>query len=185
MTVICRPRVLECPPLQFRRLSQFMLPVVAAFSYVQSAQAATFSFSAAMQSAASARQVPLPLVEAIAYVNSRWEVIDVPALDGGVGPMHILPAQLARAAALSGHTTGQVTSDPAANLDAGAALLAAANPAGGDLDSWRPAVASIQGDRPTRQVYDALAQGARTGSPAAARRSSWRPSTCPRRRQGR
>ena len=46
------------------------------------ALAAGSSFAAAMRSAALARSVPLPLVEAIAYVNSRWEVIPEPASDG-------------------------------------------------------------------------------------------------------
>jgi hypothetical protein len=134
--------------------------MVATVAPVQSTSAApAFSFGAAMQAAATARQVPLPLIEAIAYVNSRWEVIRTPAGDGGVGPMHIMPSQMARAAALSGRTPAPIASDPAVNLDAGAALLAHVHTSGTDLMSWRPASEAIQGAFVATQVYDVLRSG--------------------------
>ena len=43
-------------------------------------------------------------------------------MDGGVGPMKVLPGQMALASSLSGKTQSQITGDLASNLDAGAAL---------------------------------------------------------------
>ena len=123
-----------------RRMLFVLITASIATVWPQSASAASgFSCSAAMQTVAAARQVPLPLIEAIAYVNSRWEVIGTPAGDGGVGPMHIMLRQMARAAALSGCSRAQIASDSAVNLDVGAALLAYAHTSGTDLTSWRPA----------------------------------------------
>src|SRR5712692_3709791 len=137
-----------------------VLPVLATLLPVQSAAASTLTFGAAMQQAAQARQVPLPLIEAVAYVNSRWEVIGRPAADGGVGPMHVLPSQMNLAATLSGHTGPQIAGDTAANLDAGAALLAHAHSSGADLVSWRAATAATQGPRVASLVFDVLRTGA-------------------------
>ncbi len=127
---------------------------------IQDAGAANDPILPPMQAAAKARQVPLPLIEAIAYVDTRWEWIDTPARDGGVGPMNILAAQIGPAAALSGRGPGQVASDLAANLDAGAALLASAHTGGADLSSWRSAVVSTQGPFVAQQIYDVLSTGA-------------------------
>jgi len=114
----------------------------------------------AMQAAAAARQVPLPLIEAVAYVDTKWEWIATPAGDKGVGLLNVLPEQIGPAAALSGHSPAQIAADPAANLDAGAALLAAAHTGGADLGSWRPAVVSTQGPYVAQQIYDVLGSGA-------------------------
>src|SRR6185312_5848723 len=103
------------------------------------------SFTSAMQAAADARGVPLPLVEAIAYVNTQWEWIATPSMDGGVGPMKVQPSQLGQAGALTGLSASQIDGDAASNLDAGAALLASHHATGTDLDSWRDAVAITQG----------------------------------------
>src|SRR2546430_3890784 len=128
---------------------------------VQAAVAASgFSLQSAMQSAATNRGVPLPLIEAVAYVNSRWEVTGRPSGDGGVGPMHVMPAQLAQAAALSGPSSAQITTDPAANVDAGAALLANAHTSGTDLASWRAATETVHGHYVANQIYSLLQSGA-------------------------
>jgi N-acetyl-anhydromuramyl-L-alanine amidase AmpD len=124
-------------------------------------QAANLSFAAAMDAAAQARRVPLPLVEAIAYVNTSWEWNTIPAGDGGVGPMNILPGQIAQAAALSGHSPAQITTDLASNLDAGSALLSSYHTMGADLASWQSAVVSTQGSSVAAEVFDALRAGAR------------------------
>jgi N-acetylmuramoyl-L-alanine amidase/Fibronectin type III domain len=122
------------------------------------ALAAGPSLDAAMRSAALARSVPLPLVQAIAYVNSRWELTP-PGGDGGVGPMHIMPAQLAQAAQLSGRTQDEISRDAAANLDAGAAMLAQAHSGGQDLAGWQPSVARLEGPYVATQVFDLLRSG--------------------------
>src|SRR2546430_7263749 len=119
------------------------LPALASLTQFQTVSAGV-TFTSAMQSASQGRNVPLPLLEATAYVNSRWEWIPTPARDGGVGPMHVMPKQMAQAAQLSGHTESQIASDLNANLDAGAALLASSHTGANDLASWKPAVAATQ-----------------------------------------
>lgn len=113
-----------------------------------------------MRAAAQSRQVPLAVVEATAYVNTRWEWISTPALDGGVGPMNVRPAQMSLAVSLSGHSQADIDNDPAANLDAGAALLAHYHASGTDLASWRPALVTVQGPYVTNQIYAVINSGA-------------------------
>lgn len=137
-----------------------VLTVASVVVAVGNADAAAPSFAGALQSAAKARQVPLPLLEAITYVNVRWEPTMSPAIDGGVGPMKILPSQVATAASLSGHTRTEVTSDAAANIDAGAALLSGYHKSGSGLDSWHAAVATTQGPLVAGAVFDVLRSGA-------------------------
>jgi N-acetylmuramoyl-L-alanine amidase/Fibronectin type III domain len=143
-----------------RLVALCVVAVLGSLAPVQTASAATFSISAAMQSAAQTRSVPLALIQAIAYVNTRWEVINQPALDHGFLPMDISPAQLTDATALSGHTTAQVESDPAANIDASAALLAHSHGSGTDLASWQPAVAAVLGPYVAVEVFQTLRSGA-------------------------
>jgi hypothetical protein len=127
---------------------------------ITTANAASPAFSAAMASASLSRQVPLPLIEATAYVNTRWEWIATPALDGGVGPMNVLPSQMALATSLSGHSAAQISSDLSANLDSGATLLAHYHAGGTDLASWQPAVVATQGPIVASQIFDAMRSGA-------------------------
>jgi hypothetical protein len=133
--------------------------LVASLAALQQVGATNFSFTAAMRSAAQSRQVPLPLIEAIAYVNTRWDVINQPAFDHGFLPMDITPAQVDQAAGLSGDTVAEIQSDPAANIDAAAALLAHYHTSGTDLTSWQPAVASLVGPYVAVEVYQALRSG--------------------------
>ena len=130
--------------------------VILSLAPVYPAAAASVSLDSSMRATAASCRVPYPLVEAIAYVNTRWEPIQTPAFDNGVGPMNILPTQLAQAALLSGHSPAEVLSDPASNLDGGACLLAHLHGTGGDLASWRPAVASLLGPVVAGQVYETL-----------------------------
>jgi N-acetylmuramoyl-L-alanine amidase/Fibronectin type III domain len=127
---------------------------------VQTVNAANSTVAAAMQAAAQTRHVPLPLIEATAYVNTRWEWIATPAQDGGVGPMNIRPSQLSQASFLSGHSQSQIASDLVDNLDAGAALLAHYHTSGTNLASWRSAVVTTQGSFVATQIYDVLGTGA-------------------------
>jgi hypothetical protein len=126
---------------------------------VQPVSAAGFSFATSMRSAAQARQVPLVVIEAIAYVNTRWDVINQPAFDHGFLPMDITPAHVDQAAALSGHSVAEIETDPAANIDAAAALLANYHMGGTDLASWQPAVASLVGPYVAVEVYQTLRSG--------------------------
>lgn len=137
-----------------------VLPALAAtLTPTPAAAASGVSFTAAMQAASQTRSVPLPLIEATAYVNSRWQWIATPAAGGGVGPMHVTPPQMAKAVALSGHSQAAIIGDLSANIDAGAALLANAHTSGTDLASWEPAVATLQGPFVSTQIFDALRSG--------------------------
>lgn len=113
-----------------------------------------------MQSAATARQVPLELIEATAYVNTRWEWISTPSINHGIGPMNITPAQIDLASSLSGDSQAQISSDLAANLDAGAALVAHYHGTGSGLASYQSAVATTQGPLVANQIYSVLRTGA-------------------------
>jgi N-acetyl-anhydromuramyl-L-alanine amidase AmpD len=124
------------------------------------ADAAAVSIAAAMRSASLARQVPLPLLQAVTYVNCRWEIVTTPSIDGGVGPMNIRPSQIAIASSLSGHDETLIKSDVAANIDAGAALLAHYHQRGAGLESWESAVATTEGSYVAVEVMNALRRGA-------------------------
>ena len=126
---------------------------------VEPVLAASPSFGSAMDAAAQRRQVPLPLIEAMAYVNTGWEWITTPAGDGGAGPMNILPSQIALASALSGRSPAQITGDLASNLDAGSALLAHNHATGTGLLSWQSAVNSTQGTDVANQIFGVLRSG--------------------------
>ena len=145
--------------MQKRLAALSAMAIAVTFAFVPGTVTAGFTLNSTMQAAANARQVPLPLLKAITYVNTRWELIIGPAGNGGYGLMNILPSQLARAASLSQHSAIQITTDPAANLDAGAALLASANSGATDLASWQPATALTLGPVVATQVYDALRSG--------------------------
>jgi len=137
-------------------LVALVVPILTA----QTASAATTQFGAAMQAASQTHHVPLPLIEATAYVNTQWEWIAAPARAGGVGPMNIRPSQMNETAALSGHNQSQISSDLQSNLDAGAALLAHYHASGRDLASWRAAVTTVQGPYVAKQIYEVLQNGA-------------------------
>src|SRR5438309_9703054 len=104
------------PPTLWRAL--FVTPLILLVLPVSTASAAASPFASAMQSAVQARQVPLAVVEATAYVNTRWEWVATPSHSGGVGPMHVQPSQMALVSSLSGHTETQIKGDLAANRDA-------------------------------------------------------------------
>ncbi|TMG33822.1 MAG: N-acetylmuramoyl-L-alanine amidase, partial [Chloroflexi bacterium] len=146
------------PPTLWRAL--FVTPLILLLLPVSTASAAASPFASAMQSAAQARQVPLAVVEATAYVNTRWEWVATPSHNGGVGPMNVQPSQMALASSLSGHTEAQIKGDLAANLDAGAALLAYYHAAGTDLASWRTSVATTQGSLVASEIFNVLRSGA-------------------------
>ena len=125
-----------------------------------STPAAGTPFFEAMHAAAQSRQVPLPLVEATAYVNTRWEWIATPQMDHSIGPMKVRPSDMALASSISGRAQSQITGDLASNLDAGAALMAHYHASGIDLGSWQPAVASTQGPVVATQIFETMRTGA-------------------------
>jgi len=148
--------VLSRPWLRFSGPWPFLLLILTA----PTADAAGTPFTAAMEAASESRGVPLPVVEATAYVNTRWEWINTPSHNGGVGPMNITSSQMPLASLLSGHSESQVRGDLAANLDAGAALLAHYHSSGTDLASWQPAVAATQGNLVASEIFAVMRAGA-------------------------
>src|SRR5213594_558787 len=94
----------------------WVLPVLASLVPVSgAASSATSAFTTAMQQAAIGRGVPLQVVEATAYVNTRWEWIGTPQIDGGVGPMKVTPSQMPLATSLTSRTAAAISGDPSAN----------------------------------------------------------------------
>ena len=113
-----------------------------------------------MEAAAQSRQVPLAVVEATAYVNTRWEWINTPSHDGGIGPMNVTPAQMSLATSLTGDSEAEITGQLSYNFDAGTALIAHYHASGSDLASWQPAVAATQGPLVAQEVFNVMRSGA-------------------------
>src|SRR3954469_10674364 len=76
------------------------------------------------RTAAARHHVPAKLLEAIGWTNTHGRMPARASLDGGWGAMHLSPAQVRRAAALTHRSRHAIRRDLRANLDAGAALLA-------------------------------------------------------------
>lgn len=113
--------------------------------------------------AAAEFNVPVPLLKAIGYVETRWEMVhgaeEFPNQQAAFGVMALRGEQLTRASALANASVEQVKHDAEANIRGAAALLSAyANDAGirdrGDLNAWVPVVARYSG------IADAAAQAA-------------------------
>ncbi len=164
----------------------------AAVSYATTGTPGAASEQAVFAAAATRSGVPETLLLSVSYNLTRWEAHGgEPSTAGGFGPMHLVgvargdargdtgrrPAaaasQLARAAALAGLPVPMVATDPAANIRAGAALLAAdARQVGGGrlpttLGGWYAAVARYGGSPDTlgaRQFADDVYATLRTGA---------------------
>ncbi len=129
-----------------------------------------------LDAAATASSVPAPLLKAIGYVETRWQMVASEEHEGvrpRYGVMGLDDARVARGAQLTKRDVVDVQVDPQANIDAAAALLLEAGRASGataaDLASWASAVATFSGieDVDARQeyvaeVYNVLRSGARS-----------------------
>lgn len=131
----------------------------------------------AFERAARAHKVPVDLLVALAYAETRLDDHEmVPSVDNGYGMMHLVSnperKTLERAAELTSLAPGQLRKETTANIMGGAALLAdfARSVGGGalptKLEDWFEAVALYSGmaDRAQQvsyanQVYAFLAQG--------------------------
>src|SRR5947207_7229042 len=137
-----------------------LMPILLQTFAVQAAGPAAPAFVTAAQAASQSTQVPLSLIEATAYVNTRWEWINTASLSGGVGPMNVTPDQMSLAISLSGHAASAISTDLTANLEAGASLLAHYHTSGSDLASWSNPVATTQGPYVADEIYAGLRTGA-------------------------
>ena len=124
--------------------------------------------------AATKYQVPVAVLAAVSYGQTRWEDHSGrPSTSGGYGPMHLIDGAavaavranrtgkpnsapvidtLAQAAELSGYSPSALKNDPAANIMGAAAILASTQKslghplgAGTDPASWYEAIASVSG----------------------------------------
>jgi len=139
----------------------------------------------AFAAAGEATGVPVDLLKAVSYMESRWDQhAGTPSADGGYGLFNLLDhapevpdgagkdagpratvSELERASALTGLTVAELKADAAANTCGAAALLAsyqedAGESRDGDLASWGAAVARMS-DAPTftDRVFTTLRQG--------------------------
>lgn len=104
--------------------------------------------------AATEFSVPSPLLKAIGYVETRWEMVrgaeEFPNQPPAFGVMALRGEQLTRASMLANTTVDEVKRDAEANIRGAAALLSLyAQEAGiknrGDLGAWAPVVARYSG----------------------------------------
>lgn len=123
---------------------------------------------------AAATAVPAPLLKAIGYVETRWQMVSSEEHEGvrpRFGVMGLDAERAARGAELSGKTLAAVQTEAQANIEAAAALLLEAGRASGakvdDLASWASAVGTFSGieDADARteyvaSVYDVIRGGA-------------------------
>jgi hypothetical protein len=120
------------------------------------------------RAAAARHDVPATLLEAIGWTNTHGRMPARAAIDGGWGAMHLAPAQVRRAAALTRRSRHAIRRDLRANLDAGAALLAAAahrrHPR--TLAGWRAVLARVAGRAQADAVFATLRPGARASQTA-------------------
>ena len=128
------------------------------------------------ESAALEYRVPAELLEAMGYVNTRWEMPPPLASDyepgdlsgrGAYGIMQLVQNPwadtLGRAASITGLSEQLLKTSRAANIRGGAALLAGIQGENGPpgLDGWQGAVADYGGDvLYAEQVYQTLQGGA-------------------------
>lgn len=110
-------------------------------------------FDAAFEAAGAEFGVPAPLLEAIGWVETRWHMVEGSEEHEGMpaayGIMALRGERLERGARLAGVSVEAARREPAANIRAAAALLAAeAAELGLDrsrLDAWEGAVARFSG----------------------------------------
>jgi hypothetical protein len=138
--------------------------------------------AAEYRTAAARHHVPAKLLEAIGWTNTHGRMPARASLDGGWGAMHLSPAQVRRAAALTHRSRHAIRRDLRANLDAGAALLAAAarGHRPGSLAGWRGALTRVAGRAQANAVLATLVPGARpsqTATPGEEPGTVWVPAS--------
>ncbi|WP_394830481.1 N-acetylmuramoyl-L-alanine amidase [Pendulispora rubella] len=146
----------------------------------QALQDSRKSFDAMFEDAAREFNVPANLLKAIAYTETRMEMVrgeqEFEGRPPAFGVMALRGDNLARGAKLAGVTPEKAQSDPRANIRAGAAVLASlADEAGladrADVGAWAPLAvklgditnAEAQSHYIHREVYELI----RRGEPAA------------------
>ncbi|MFJ3903819.1 N-acetylmuramoyl-L-alanine amidase [Streptomyces sp. NPDC090025] len=196
--------LLRSPFLRRAAPAVLLLPLLAGAPPAGAGVARAGSLQGQFAGAAERHGVPVKVLLAVSYLQSRWDTHGgAPSVTGGYGPMHLTDAAtaladaphhadgtedargddarpprtgaatrpaaapsserlrtLVRAAALSGRSAEALRTDPGANIDGGAALLAAAQRESGraasaDPADWYGAVARYSGadDTATAAAY--------------------------------
>lgn len=136
---------------------------------------ATGQLDVTFDRAAAEFDVPSPVLKAIGYVETRWQMVrgaeEFPGQPAASGIMALKGGQLERGAALAGVSAEAARTQPEANVRAAAALLSAyASELGlnrSDVAAWAPAVARYSGIADAdgqasyvhRDVYAAINEG--------------------------
>ncbi|QAT88800.1 putative N-acetylmuramoyl-L-alanine amidase [Corallococcus coralloides] len=126
--------------------------------------------------AAQEFNVPVELLKAVSYAETRWQMVrgeaEFPGQQPAFGLMALRGEDLEQGAALAGVTAEAARTDALSNLRAGAARLSQlatdANVERGDLAAWAPVVAELSGitqpeaqaEHVHRSVYAVLNEGA-------------------------
>ncbi|RKH45125.1 N-acetylmuramoyl-L-alanine amidase [Corallococcus sp. AB049A] len=126
--------------------------------------------------AAQEFNVPVELLKAVSYAETRWQMVvgeaEFPGQQPASGLMALRGEDLEQGAALAGVTVEAARTDALSNLRAGAARLSQlatdANVERGDLAAWAPVVAQLSGitnpeaqaEHVHRGVYAVLNEGA-------------------------
>jgi hypothetical protein len=161
---------MHIPRVRGKFLARLLPPLLVVLSSVaptlqaQAAPLPTTTLHTAFHASAMRYQEPEDLLLAISWVNTHWEMQQ--SADNGFGMMHLVKDpkhdSVAAAAKLTGHSEQELETDPTANVEGGAALLAqaqgSARPA--SLTGWLSALVQIGGTLFAAQVFDALKSGA-------------------------
>lgn len=120
--------------------------------------------AAVLDDAAGTWGVPLDLLKAVSYVETRWQIVDGDdelGREAAAGVMGLWGENLARGAAAAGYDSATVRTSTRANVAAAAArlaeLAAERGVAGGDLAGWAPVLADFAqiADDEARAAYAA------------------------------
>jgi N-acetyl-anhydromuramyl-L-alanine amidase AmpD len=145
------------------------------------AQRTPYQLDGAFEQAAREFRVPAQLLKAIAYTETRWQMVrgevEFDGMPAAFGVMALRGVQLERGARLAGVMVETARGEPLANIRAGAALLSAfadeLGVAREDLGAWAPAVVKFSGitleeaqaEYVHNEVYGVLRQGAVASTP--------------------
>lgn len=135
------------------------LPGALCLSASGTASAPQTGLRAAFREAAARSDVPERLLLAVGYVNTRFRMPGRPALDGGIGIMHLPRSSLSPLARQLGVRPPALRRDARANVRAGAVLLDSVRRRDGGLAAWYRPLARLGGTPYADEVYDALRSG--------------------------
>ncbi|PTL84625.1 N-acetylmuramoyl-L-alanine amidase [Vitiosangium sp. GDMCC 1.1324] len=148
------------------------------------AERTPYELDSAFAQAAAEFKVPADLLKAIAYTETRWEMVkgeqEFEGMPAAYGLMALRGANVTEAARLAGVSEEAVRTEPLANIRGAAALLSSyadeLKVDRAELGAWAPAAAKLSGITNSEaqaqyihnQVYDVLRKGAVASTPGGA-----------------